>query len=322
MTHSRLSVGALTRRTVLTAVTALAMATTAFGPAYSAPLSSILFVNPLPQYPAWRLIGDCIADAAKAANVPFTESGPTDGTLNATQMIQQIQQGIANNNGAIITFPATDGFTPVLQQARDAGIKVGTLYGAGGTESGSDVNVGANFTLVGQIFAEALAEREGDQNVGLMIQGPTGAGKAFEDGFRAAAANTPNVKVVAVVNTNDDASKALDQANALLTAHPVINVIASHMGTATQGATAAIKAKDLVGKVVFLANGPAGGGREGLADGTVHKLMMQDLCNAGTQIVDALVKINDGETVPANLDVGVKMFAEEGIQDYLDKGWQ
>ena len=38
--------------------------------------------------------------------------------------------------------------------------------------------------------------------------------------------------------------------------------------------------------------------------------------------VDALVKISDGESVPSNLDVGVKMFGEEGIQDYLDKGWQ
>ena len=155
-----------------------------------------------------------------------------------------------------------------------------------------------------------------------MIQGPTGAGKAFSEAFTAAAEKTDNVKVIAVVNTNDDASKALDQASALLTAHPEINVIASHMGTATQGATAAIKAKGLVGKVVFVANGPAGGGREGLADGTVYKLMMQDLCNAGGQIIDALAKISEGETVPAQLDVGVKMFSEDGIQKYLDKGWQ
>lgn len=27
--------------------------------------TSIQFVNPLPNYPAWRLIGDCMADEAK-----------------------------------------------------------------------------------------------------------------------------------------------------------------------------------------------------------------------------------------------------------------
>jgi ABC-type sugar transport system substrate-binding protein len=199
---------------------------------------------------------------------------------------------------------------------------VGTLYGAGGTESGSQVNVGANFATVGQIMVQAIAKRPSEQNVGLMIQGPTGVGKAFSDAFVAEAAKTSNVKVIATVSTGDDASKALDQANALLTAHPEINVIASHMGTATQGAAAAIKAKGLVGKTVMVANGAAGGGKEGLEDGTVYELMMQNLCGAGTQIVDALVDINDGKTVADQLDVGVRMFGKDGLQTYIDQGWQ
>lgn len=309
-------------RLALTAMTAVALAGTSLTSVAAEPIKSLLFVNPLPQYPAWRLIGDCLAKEATANGIAATESGPTDGTLNTTVMIQQVQQGIANNLGAIITFPATDGFAPVLQQARDAGIMVGTLYGPGGAESGSQANVGANFTQVGQIMVDEIAKREGDQNVGLIVSAPSGPGKAFEDGFKAAAAKTSNVHVIASVYTGDDANKGLDQANALLIAHPEINVIASHMGTATQGATSAIRAKDLVGKVVMVANGAAGGGTEGLDDGTVYKLMMQDMCSAGTNIVDALIKINNGETVPEQVDVGIQMFGKEGIQDYLDKGWQ
>jgi ABC-type sugar transport system substrate-binding protein len=285
-------------------------------------LASMLFVNPLPKYPAWRLIGDCVADRAKALGINVTESGPTGGTLDATVMIQQIQQGIANNVGAILTFPATTGFIPILQQARKKAIEVGTFYGAAGTEAGSNVNVGANFAEVGEIFAQSIAEREGEQHVGLMAQGPTGAAKAFVDGFTAAAAKTKNVTVSAVVYTNDDASKALDQGNALLSAHPEINVIASHMGTATQGATAAIKAKKLAGKVVFVANGAAGGGSQGLDDGTVYKLMMQNLCAAGSSMVDAIAKISAGEQVPQQIDVGVRMFGKGEVQEFESKGWQ
>jgi ABC-type sugar transport system substrate-binding protein len=306
----------------LSILASLVAASTAVNPAAAAPLKSILFVNPLPNYPAWKLAGQCMAAEAKTKGVPYTESGPTDGTLNTTVMMQQLQQGIANAYGAVITFPATDGFLPVLQQARDAKIVVGTLYGAAGTEAVSQVNVGANFAQVGEIMVQALAEREGQQNVGLMVQGPTGAAKAFSDGFAAAAAKTKNVKVVATVNTNDDASKSLDQATALLTAHPEINAIASHMGTATQGATAAIKAKGLIGKVVMVANGPAGGGREGLDDGTVYKLMMQNVCGAGQQIIDAVVDVNDGKSVPKQIDVGIEMLGKDGIQAHLDKGWQ
>ncbi|TIT34574.1 MAG: sugar ABC transporter substrate-binding protein [Mesorhizobium sp.] len=297
---------------------------TAFGPAAAgaADLSSILFVNPLPKYPAWRLIGDCVANRAKELNIPTTESGPTTGNLDATVMIQQIQQGIANKAGAILTFPATAGFVPVLQQAGKAGIMVGTFYGASGTESGSNVNIGANFTRVGEIFVEAIAKREGPQHVGLMAQGPSGAAKAFVDGFTAAAAKTQNVTVSAVVYTNDDASKALDQANALLTAHPEVNVIASHMGTATQGGTAAIKSKGLTGKVVFVANGTAGGGEQGLADGIVYKLMLQDLCTAGSKMVDSVAAIARGEAVQPQIDVGVRMFDASDYKAYLAKGWQ
>lgn len=310
-----------TLRTIAAATTILAMGA-GLQPAAAAPLKSILFVNPLPNYPAWKLGGKCAADEAKVRGVPYTESGPTDGTLNTTVMIQQLQQGIANNYGALLTFPATDGFVPVLQQARDAGIIVGTLYGAAGTDSVSQVNVGADFAEVGRIMVQALAKREGPQNVGLMVQGPTGAAKAFADAFNAEAAKTSNVKVIAVVNTNDDASKALDQATALLTAHPKINVIASHMGTATQGTTAAIKAKDLVGKVVMLANGPAGGGAEGLEDGTVYKLLMQNVCGAGKQIIDGVVDISEGKTVPKQVSVGVTMVGKGEVQPLLDKGWQ
>ncbi len=321
MTHRSIR-GGMARSLAVAALASLAVAAAGTGAAMAAPLKSILFVNPLPNYPAWKLAGQCMAAEAKAKGVPYTESGPTDGTLNTTVMMQQLQQGIANGFGAVITFPATDGFVPVLQQARDAGIIVGTLYGASGTEAVSQVNVGANFAEVGQIMVDALAARPGPQNVGLMVQGPTGAAKAFSDGFAAAAAKTSNVKVVATVNTNDDASKSLDQATALLTAHPEINAIASHMGTATQGATAAIKAKGLVGKVVMVANGPAGGGKEGLDDGTVYKLMMQNVCGAGKQIIDAVVDVNDGKAVPKQLDVGIKMFGKDGIQEQIDKGWQ
>lgn len=310
------------RRLALAALAAAAMLTTGLAPVAAAPLKSILFVNPLPAYPAWKLGGQCLGAEAKAKGVPYTESGPTDGTLNTTVMIQQIQQGIANGFGAIITFPATDGFAPVLQQARDAGIVVGTLYGAAGTENVSQVNVGANFATVGKIMVDAIAQRPGQQNVGLMIQAPVGAGKAFVDGFNAEAATTSNVKVVATVSTNDDASKALDAATALLTAHPEINVIASHEGTSTQGATAAIKAKDLVGKVVMVANGPAGGGKEGLDDGTVYQLMMQNVCGAGKQIADGVIDVNDGKTVPKQLDVGVQMVGKGGVDALVAQGWQ
>ena len=310
------------RTTGTTALLAAFVSTMSLGQARAEAVEDAYFVNPLPQFPAWRLIGDCMADRAKELDVNLTETGPTDGTLNTNVMIQQIQQGISNEVDALITFPASDGFVPQLEQAAAADIIVGTLYGAGYTASASQTNVGADFGQIGQIMVEALEGREGDQNVGLLVQGPSGPGNEFEEGFRAAAGDADNVNVIAVAYTEDNPAKSLDQSNALLAANPEINVIASHMGTATQGASATIKSRGLVGDVVVLANGAAGGGQEGLEDGTVHRIMMQDLCNAGAQILQGVVDLGEGKEVPAQIDVGIRMFSANEVQEYLDKGWQ
>jgi ABC-type sugar transport system substrate-binding protein len=283
--------------------------------------SSILFVNPLPKYPQWRLIGDCIAKAAKAAGVKETETGPT-GTLNPTAMIAQVQQGISNKVGAIITFPASAGFGPVLQQAQKAGITTGTLYGSStGANTGADVNTGVDWTALGKQYVAAIAARKGPQHVGLLAQAPDGPGKDWVDGFKAAAKATRNVTVTAVVYTGDDATKALDQSNALLTAHPDINVLASHMGTATPGASSAIKAKHDVGKVVMVANGGSGGGITGAKDGTVYRFLLQDLCTEGKDAVNAVIAKAEGKKTPTQISVDTVMAGLGTYKKYIAKGW-
>jgi ABC-type sugar transport system substrate-binding protein len=280
------------------------------------PLTSAEFVNPLPQYPAWRTIGDCMKDAAKARGIDFTESGPTGGTLDATKMIQQIQQATANKKGAIITFPASDAFTPVLQQAQKAGIITGTLYGDGG-----DIVVGPNYADLGKMFVDSIAKRPGQQNLGLMAQSDTGQAKQWADGVAAAAKATPNVKVVGTVYTNDDAAKALDQANALLTAHPEINVIASHMGSVTPGVVAAIKARKLVGKVALVASGADNGGKEAVADGIAYGAWLQGLCEEGKTVLDAVADKAEGKTVAARIDAKETIGTKDDLTTLLGQGW-
>ena len=61
-------------------------------------ISTIQFVNPLPSYPTWRLVGDCMKKAATARDVELTESGPTGQALDPTVMVSQIQQAIASSS--------------------------------------------------------------------------------------------------------------------------------------------------------------------------------------------------------------------------------
>ena len=71
---------------------------------------SLLFVVPLPKNPQWEAADKCMSSEAKVRGLDYTSAGPTGSGLDTTTMIQQIQQGIANHKGAIVTFPASNGF--------------------------------------------------------------------------------------------------------------------------------------------------------------------------------------------------------------------
>lgn len=286
---------------------------------------SIQFVNPLPNYPAWKAIGDCLADQADERGIDFTETGPTGQAIDTTTMIHQVQQAIASNKGAIITLPASDAFAPLLKQAQQKGIVTETFYGSDDPEAGADVNVGVDWTTVGERYVDAIAERPGEQNVGLMAASDTGLGKAWIDGMKAAAEKTSNVNIVGEVYTGDDTAKALPQTNALLAAHPETNVIATHMGTVTQGAVSVIESEDKVGDVVLVGNGPDNGGKEALASGVAYRMLVQDLCRSAEDGLNAVADRLEGKDARADgvesIEMGAKMASKDDIDSLLNKGW-
>lgn len=285
-------------------------------------LKTATFVSLLPTYPTWKKLGECMTDEAKASGVDLTVTGPTGGAPDPTVMIQQVQQAIANKAGAVITVPATEAFGPVLKQAQAAGILTATILGSGTPESGADLNFGVDFAKVGTQQVAAIAARPGQQNLGLVAAGASGIGKQWLDAIKAAAAKTTNVKVVGEVYTGDVAAKALDQVNTLLLTHPEINVMATHMGTVTPGASAAIKAKKLVGKVVLEANGSGNGGKEAVTDGTAAGVLMADYCAIGKTLMQGVVMKSKGETVPP-LDLSFKIATTPAeVSALLADGWE
>jgi ABC-type sugar transport system substrate-binding protein len=236
-------------------------------------------------------------------------------------MIQEIQQGIADKAGAIITFPESAGFGPVLAQAKAKGIVTGTMYGGSGAPSG-EFNAGANWTQLGAQYVAALAGRKGTQYVALLSQAAVGVGAAYDNGFKAAAAKTHgHVQVVAEGYTNDDPATAQQQAQDLLTAHPNINVFASNMGTATTPVVSVVKSKGLVGKVVMLANGGSGGGIVGAQQHVVYRFLMQNLCALGSESATLAEDIAIGAPHPSFWAVPTVLAGLGNYKKLAKKGW-
>ena len=284
-------------------------------------IKSLQFVNPLPDVPIWKQINGCIQSEAQAKGIQYTQSGPpASKPADATVMIQQIQDAVAAHKSAIIAFPASAAFGPVLQSAQKAGVLTATLYGDGSPASGATVNAGVDWGQIGQQYVQTIAALPGKHLVGLVTEGPTGVGKSWADGVQAAAKKTNNVSVAATVYIGADASQALPQVSSLLTAHSDIDIVASNTGLMTQGAVAAIKSKGLKGKVNLLVINNANGGPEAVQDGYAVGVYLQDLCDLGKRTVDGLVDASHGKTVPL-VQVNAIIATKATLHQYLGKGW-
>ena len=284
-------------------------------------LSSLEFVNPLPDDSVWKQISGCIGQEAQAKGLTYTASGPPSSKpADPTVMIQQIQDAVASGVTALVTFPASAAFGPVLQQAQKSGVVTALLYGDGTPASGATVTAGVDWGVIGQQYVDSISALPGNHVVGLVAEGPTGIGKSWTDGVTAAAAKTTNVKVVGTVYIGADASKALPEVTSLLTAHPDIDIVASNTGLMTQGAVAAIKSKGLQGKVHLIAINNAYGGPQAVQDGYAAGLFLQDLCDLGKRTVDGVVQAATGATVPL-IAVHDIIATKDNLQQYIDKGW-
>lgn len=274
------------------------------------PIKSLLFVNPLPDYPAWKTIGACMQKEAAKQGIAFTQAGPTGNNVDTTQMINEIQQGIANKTGAIVTFPVSaQQFDPVFAQARQAGIYVATVEG--GQTKNQNVNAGTSFEQFGQMAARTVAGKPGHQYVAFLTEGPTGPDATFVKSFAAAAKQYPNITILDTRYDGGDVTKTVDLATAMMTAHPQLNMIVTNEGADTPGIIAAIKQTDRVGKVFLTTNSIYSGSVPGMKNGIVYSFLLQNMCQIGTAPVDALVKLSKGQPVPASIATQIA-FATKG----------
>jgi ABC-type sugar transport system substrate-binding protein len=274
------------------------------------PIKSLLFVNPLPDYPAWKTIGACMQQEAAKDGVAFAQAGPTGDNTDTTQMINEIQQGIAEKVGAIVTFPVSaPQFDPLFAQARRAGIYVATVEGDQTT--GQNVNAGTSFVQFGQLAAKTVAGKPGHQYVAFLTGEPTAPDGTFVKAFIAAAKQYPNITIGTTRYDGGDPTQTVDLATEMMTGDPKLNMFVTNEGADTPGIIAAIKQKGEVGKVFLTTNSIYSGSVPGMKAGIVYSFLLQNMCAIGRAPVDALVKISKGQPVPANIATPIA-FATKG----------
>lgn len=266
---------------------------------------TIGFANPLPAYPVWADADKCFNEAAKAAGVNGLTSGPTGLQVDNQFVLDRISQYIATGANGLVLVPL-DGpmYEPLMKEAKAKGMWVVTLN-TGDTTTTQDVLLGTDYANQGKLVAENIAKRAGDQNVVILGNQPTGVHRVFVDGFVAATAAHPNVKLVTEAYDQGDPAQTTDVVSRALTAHPEANVVLSWEGNAVSGIITAIKEKNLVGKVVGVVNDITPQVIAGLKDGTLYGTSKQNFCGMASGAVKAIVSLSKGEKIDKKVDTGI-----------------
>jgi ABC-type sugar transport system substrate-binding protein len=260
----------------------------------------MLFVNPLPNYPAWKTIGQCMKAEAEKSGIRFSQAGPNGNNTDSKLMLDRLQQGISSKVDALVTFPiSAEQFDPIFAQARKAGAYVATVEG--GQTKNQNLNAGTSFVQFGQLAAKTVAAKPGQQNVAFLTEGPTGPDATFISSFEDSAKQYANIRIIDTRYDSGDVTKTIDLATAMMTAHPDLNHFVTNEGADTPGIIAAIKQKGQVGKAFLTTNSIYSGSVEGMKAGIVYSFLLQNMCEIGKAPVDALVKLSKGESVPSNI---------------------
>jgi len=278
-------------------------------------IKSIYFSNVLPAYPPLGEANKCFLARAKKLNIKAATGGPPDLTVNNQLNINQISQAIANGYDAIVSQPIDKAaFTPVMQQAKDKGIYQATLNTGDSTDI-QDFTIGTDYTIQGATVAEQISKRSGDQKVIILGGAPTGTNNLFVDGFKKGIASKGLTNVSYVENVFDagDPSKSADVVGQALTAHPEVNVVLSWEGSAVPGIITAIKEKNLVGKVVGVTNDITPQVISGIKDGIIYGSSKQNFCKMGSRVVDDLVALSKGKSIPKSVDTGITFVTKDNV---------
>jgi ABC-type sugar transport system substrate-binding protein len=308
----------LTAVVAVAAVAGIPIAATASASGHK--LKSILFVNPLPNYPAWKEIGACMGKEAKKLNIPFSQAGPAGENVNSQYMLSRLDQGIADKVGAVITFPlSAPQFDPVLEQARKAGLLVATVEGAGSTKN-QNFDAGTSYIQFGQLAAKTISEKKGTQYVGFLTTSDTAPASTFVSAFTAAAKKYHNIQIVTSQYDQGNATNDVDIAATMMTAHPTLNMFVTNEGAATPGIIAAIKSAHKTGKVFLTTNSIYSGALAGIKSGVVYSTLLQDMCQIGTTPVQELAALAAGKHVPAEIDTPIRFATKSNVKQLTASG--
>ena len=260
-----------------------------------------------------------VADGAKeaasdaGANLDVQNANNSDQTaLNATTTALTKKPGVliidpvGSESGGTMTEQANKADVPVVAFDRQP-------------DSGELASfIGYDAIQAGKEAAKSLAESIDEKGKVVEIQGILGTNvaqdrsKGFNEGIKA----YPNIEVVAKQAADFDRGKALDVMTNVLQGNSDIDGVYAANDEMALGVVAALKARNLAGKVQVVGNDGIGDALKAVQDGTMYSTHAESPFVLGKQVVDLSLKVAKGETVEKNTVLEGQLVTKDDVADF------
>jgi len=181
----------------------------------------------------------------------------------------------------------------------------------GVTYIGTDNEVGA--ALAGQYLCDNLPQGSKVAILqGLIV---TSTGKARADGAHKAVTDC-GLNLVAEIPADFDKAKGQAAMEDILTKNPDLAGVFASNDNMALGAVEALRAQDLVGKVVVVGFDANPDAAQAILKGEMMATIAQAPANMGKLGVDSLIRLINGETLPPVIDTGTALVTAENAAQY------
>lgn len=277
-------------------------------------IKTVTYVNPLPVYPGFNIIGDCFKKEAERLAYEPVLVGTSGSAVDNQGAINLIEQAIVQDTDALLAFVTeTELFTPVIQKARAEGIYVGGIA-SGDKSTGQNFLTGTVWAAAGATVADAVGPRNPDARVGFLSVSPTAAvqSEAIRGFKERAAEKFPNMEMVQTVYDDGDPTKDVEVVGNMLAANPEIDLLFLVPGN-TAGGLTAVRERGLAGKIDVISGDLTDDHRAAIESGEMYGVTIQDWCGIGESAVRMFGELAAGEEVPFVNDTGVRFVTKENL---------
>jgi len=269
----------------------------------------VAFVPKLQGIPYFEAMNAGGQAAAKELNIDWLYQGPTQA--DAAAQAQIVRSYIQQKVDTLIVAPNDpDSMAPVLQQAKDAGIKVLTSD----TDAPSSVRSAfvsqASTEGIGTALVDQLAKPMGNKGKYAIVScGETAQNlnSWIEVQKKVTADKYKGMSIVSIVYAGEDQNKATQMATDLMNAHPDLTGLVGECTSSAPGVAQAVKDAGKIGKVFTVGLGTPMSMAPYLTDGSSSASILWDVQNLGYLTAWAGLQAAEDKPLAATNQVNDKM---------------